>query len=81
VIPAATIGRLAVDRRHQGRSPGAALLFDAIARAIQADAAVFALVVDAKDEAAARFPRLPSISGRAARMSLPVATPRRVVEG
>jgi GNAT superfamily N-acetyltransferase len=47
------IGRLAVDRRYQGRQLGAALLFDAIARAIRADAAVFALLVDAKDEAAA----------------------------
>jgi hypothetical protein len=62
------IGRLAVDRRHQGRQLGAALLFDAIARAIRADAAVFALVVDAKDEAAARFYRhhgFEAFSGRA----------------
>jgi GNAT superfamily N-acetyltransferase len=56
VLPAALIGRLAVDRRYQGRQLGAALLFDAIARAIRADAAVFALVVDAKDETAARLP-------------------------
>jgi hypothetical protein len=63
------IGRLAVDRRHQGRQLGAALLFDAIARVIRADAAVFALVVDAKDEAAARFYRhygFEAFSGRAA---------------
>ena len=57
VLPAALIGRLAVDRSSQGRQLGAALLFDAIARAIHADAAVFALLVDAKDEAAARFYR------------------------
>jgi hypothetical protein len=53
------------------------VLFDAIARAIRADAAVFALVVDAKDEAAARFYRhhaFEAFSGRAARMFLPVAT-------
>jgi ribosomal protein S18 acetylase RimI-like enzyme len=83
VLPAALIGRLAVDRRHQGRQLGAALLFDAIARTIRADAAVFALVVDAKDEAAARFYRhhgFEAFSGRAARMFLPVATARRVVE-
>jgi ribosomal protein S18 acetylase RimI-like enzyme len=84
VLPAALIGRLAVDRRFQGRQLGAALLFDAIARAIRADAAVFALVVDAKDKAAARFYRhhgFEAFSGRAARMFLPVATARRVVEG
>jgi ribosomal protein S18 acetylase RimI-like enzyme len=84
VLPAALIGRLAVDRRYQGRQLGAALLFDAIARAIRADAAVFALVVDAKDEAAARFYRhhgFEAFSGRRARMFLPVATAKRVVEG
>ena len=84
VLPAALIGRLAVDRRWQGKQLGAALLFDAIARAIRADAAVFALIVDAKDEAAARFYRhhgFEAFSKKAARMFLPVATARRVVEG
>jgi ribosomal protein S18 acetylase RimI-like enzyme len=84
VLPAAPIGRLAVDRRHQGRNLGAALLYDAIARAIRADAAVFALIVDAKDDAAARFYRhhgFQAFSGRAARLFLPVAMARRVVEG
>jgi GNAT superfamily N-acetyltransferase len=84
VLPAALIGRLAVDRSFQGRQLGAAMLFDAIACAIRADAAVFALLVDAKDEAAARFYRhhgFEAFSGRAGRMFLPVATARRVVEG
>jgi ribosomal protein S18 acetylase RimI-like enzyme len=84
VLPTALIGRLAVDRRYQGKQLGAALLFDAIARAIRADAAVFALVVDAKDEAAARFYRhygFEAFSGRAARMFLPVATASKVVQG
>ena len=83
VLAAARIGRLAVDRRHQGRQLGAALLFDAIARAIRADAAVFALVADAKDEAAARFYRrhgFEAFSGRAGRMFLPVATAASVVD-
>jgi ribosomal protein S18 acetylase RimI-like enzyme len=72
-----------VDRRTQGRQLGAALLFDAIARAIRADAAVFALVADAKDEAAARFYRhhgFQAFSGRAGRLFLPVATAARVVD-
>jgi GNAT superfamily N-acetyltransferase len=84
VLPAALIGRLAVDRRYQGKQLGAALLFDAIARAIRAEAAVFALLVDAKDEAAARFYRhhgFEAFSGRRARLFLLVATARRVVEG
>lgn len=84
VLPAALIGRLAVDRRYQGKPLGAALLFDAIARAIRADAAVFALLVDAKDEAAAQFYRhhgFEAFAGRSARMFLPVATARKVVEG
>jgi GNAT superfamily N-acetyltransferase len=81
VLPAALIGRLAIDRRYQGQGLGAALLFDAIARAIRADAAVFALLVDAKDEAAARFYRhhgFAAFAASPARMFLPVATARQV---
>jgi ribosomal protein S18 acetylase RimI-like enzyme len=84
VLPAALIGRLAVDRRYQGQNLGSALLFDAIVRAIRSDAAVFALVVDARDEAAGGFYRhhgFEAFSGRAARMFLTVATARKVVEG
>jgi ribosomal protein S18 acetylase RimI-like enzyme len=58
-------------------------LFDAIARAIPTDAAVFALVVDAKDEAAARFYRrygFEAFSGRVERLFLTVATAARVVD-
>lgn len=69
---------------YQGRQLGAALLFDAIARAVRADAAVFALVVDAKNEAAARFyPHhgFQEFSGRTLRLFLPMATARKVVEG
>jgi ribosomal protein S18 acetylase RimI-like enzyme len=57
VLPAALIGRLAVDHRYRKRSLGSALLFDAIKRAMPADPAIFALVVDAKDDAAAAFYR------------------------
>jgi hypothetical protein len=47
-------------------------------------AAVFALVVDAIDEAAARFYRhhgFEAFSGRAARLFLTVATAARMVDG
>jgi hypothetical protein len=36
VVPAALVGRLAVDRQYRGRALGAALLFDAIQRAMRA---------------------------------------------
>ncbi|MCC6737221.1 MAG: GNAT family N-acetyltransferase [Bauldia sp.] len=55
LVPAVLIGRLAVDQRYGGRGLGAALLFDAIRRCAAADAAVFAVVVDAKDERSVRF--------------------------
>jgi ribosomal protein S18 acetylase RimI-like enzyme len=83
VLAAALIGRLAVDKRYQGQNLGSAMLFDVIARAIRSDAAVFALVVYAKDEAAARFYRhhgFEAFSGRAGRLFLTVATARRVVD-
>lgn len=55
LLPAALIGRLAIDRRFQGRRLGGALVMDAAARAGRSDPAVYALLVEAKDEAAAGF--------------------------
>jgi GNAT superfamily N-acetyltransferase len=57
IFPAVLIGRLAVDQRFRDRGLGAALIFDAAERATRSDAAIFALVVDAKDESAAEFYR------------------------
>jgi ribosomal protein S18 acetylase RimI-like enzyme len=56
-VPAATLGRLAVDREQQGRGLGEMLLLDAIRRVIGASAvlAVYAIVVDAKNERAQAF--------------------------
>jgi len=54
-LPAGLIGRLAVDRRYQHQGLGALLVVDAVARAVRAEAAIYALVVDAKDERAAAF--------------------------
>ena len=56
-VPVARLGRLAVDRRYRGQRLGAALLWDALTRAIRSEVAVFALVVDAKDAQAAAFYR------------------------
>ncbi len=56
-LPAALIGRLALDKRFQGRGIGSAMIVDAGRRAMQSDPAVFALLVDAKDQGAADFYR------------------------
>ncbi|WP_341686711.1 GNAT family N-acetyltransferase [Limnohabitans sp.] len=54
-VPAVRMGRLAVDQSFKGEGLGAALLADALRRAVTAEIAAYAFVVDAKDEAAASF--------------------------
>jgi ribosomal protein S18 acetylase RimI-like enzyme len=54
-LPAVRIGRLAVDKRYRGRGLGAALLADAAQRTVRAEAAAFALLVDAKNDQAVAF--------------------------
>jgi len=56
-VPAVRMGRLAVDRAFMGQGLGAALLADALERSARAEVAAYALLVDAKDEAAAAFYR------------------------
>lgn len=55
LVPATLLGRLAVDQRYQGKGYGRFLLADALGRAARSEIASFAIVVDAKDEAARRF--------------------------
>ena len=55
LLPAGLIGRLAVATHHTGQGLGAALIVDAITRAMRADPAVFAIIVDAKDKPAREF--------------------------
>jgi GNAT superfamily N-acetyltransferase len=55
LVPATLLGRLAVDRRLQGRGYGRYLLADALFRAVRSEIASFAVIVDAKDENARRF--------------------------
>ena len=55
LVPATLLGRIAVDRRYQGRGYGRFLLADALMRAVRSEIASFAMVVDAKDEAARSF--------------------------
>jgi ribosomal protein S18 acetylase RimI-like enzyme len=78
-IPAALIGRLARDERARGRGLGELLLADAVRRILTAgrSLAVFAIIVDAKDERAAAFyesfgfRRFPTRPGR---LFLPTST-------
>jgi GNAT superfamily N-acetyltransferase len=56
-VPVARLGRLAVGSGFQGQKLGAGLLWDAMLRAARSEVAVFALVVDAKDDTAESFYR------------------------
>ena len=77
LLPAGLIGRLAVDRNFLGQGLGGALLMDAAARAARADSAIFALIVDAKDDAALAFyehHQFRRFASRPMSLFLPVAT-------
>lgn len=84
-VPAALLGRLAVDDGSKGKGLGAFLLMDALNRLLLATQtlAVHALVVEAKDEAAAAFYRkygfLP-FTDSARQLFLPMATIRCLVD-
>ncbi len=83
VLPAALIGRLAVDRQYRRRNLGGALLFDAIQRVARAEPAVFAMIVDAKDEDAATFYRhfgFKSFVSRPMSLFLPIATAMKLLQ-
>jgi GNAT superfamily N-acetyltransferase len=85
-VPAALLGRLAVDESAKGKGLGAFLLMDALNRLLLATQtlAVHALVVDAKDEAAAAFYRkygFIALPGNARRLFLPMATITKLVDG
>ena len=83
-VPAALIGRLAVDQRFRGLGLGAAMIVDAIARAMGAESAIFAMVVDAKEDTALRFYQhlgFQRFVGLPMRLYLPVAEAgRRLAE-
>ena len=83
VAPAGLIGRLAVDARFRGRRIGSALIIDAARRAATADPAIYALMVDAKDDAAAAFYErmgFQRFAGRPMSLFLPLATLLRAIE-
>ena len=77
LVPAVRMGRLAVDQAYKGLGLGGALLADALARAIRAEIAAYALVVDAKDESAATFYQhhgLTALHNQPMTLFLPLAT-------
>lgn len=82
VLPAALIGRLAVDLNFRNQSLGVALVFDAVEKAARAEPAVFSLLVDAKDEGASAFYRRFGFTPFALsplRLFLPIATAMKLL--
>lgn len=55
LVPATLLGRLAVNRRQQGKGYGRFLLADALYRIVRSEIASFAVIVEAKDDNARRF--------------------------
>jgi predicted GNAT family N-acyltransferase len=80
ILPAALVGRLAVDQNFRGKNLGSALLADAALRVSKSDMKAFTLVVEAKDENALAFYRhfgFRSLASRPMSLFLPVATALR----
>lgn len=85
-VPVILLGRLAVDKRYQGRGIGSALLKDAFARGLEASAIIGAraVLVHALDEEAAAFysaygfMRFPETG---LTLFLPMETIRAAIEG
>ena len=78
-LPVTLLGRLAVDQTQKGKGLGEFLLMDALYRSLQAAAeiAAMAVIVDAKDNAAAAFYQrygfIP-LQKKPARLFLPIKT-------
>ena len=84
LVPATLLGRLAVDRRQQGKGYGRFLLADALYRAAQSEIASFAVIVDAKDESARRFYARESflpLPDQPMKLFRPMADIRRLFDG
>jgi ribosomal protein S18 acetylase RimI-like enzyme len=81
-LPAVRIGRLAVDRRYQGRGLGKALLADATFKAMASAPASFALLVDAKNDQAVDFylrHGFQQLTGLPRTLFLPLATAEKLL--
>jgi GNAT superfamily N-acetyltransferase len=83
LVPATLLGRLAVDREQQGRGYGRFLLADALRRVVRSEIASFAIVVDAKDDAARAFYEREgffSLADQPMRMFRPIADIKKLFE-
>jgi ribosomal protein S18 acetylase RimI-like enzyme len=81
-IPAILLGRLAVATAAKGQGLGAALITDAVTRADESRIGAYALVVDAKDDAAKAFYErfgFIVLPGAATRLAIPMATALKVI--
>jgi GNAT superfamily N-acetyltransferase len=84
VIPAMLIGRLAVAAKHRGRGLGRALVADAAIRTKGFGVGAFALIVEAKDQAAVAFYEangFAPIPTETRRLFLPIATALALTSG
>ena len=73
-----------MDKNCQGKGLGGVLLADAVLRTSRAELGVFAMLVDAKDEAAQRFYEhhgFTLLPGADRRLCLPIAAGLRWFEG
>ena len=83
VLPAALIGRLAIDQSFQRRGLASTLLADAALRVLKSDTKAFALIVEAKNESAVAFYRFQGFRPFASRpmsLFLPLATAKKIIE-
>lgn len=84
VLPAALIGRLAIDQAYRRQGLGGLLLADAALRILHGDVKAFAIVVDAKDESSVAFYRTQGFQPLASQpmsMFLPLATFQKAASG
>jgi GNAT superfamily N-acetyltransferase len=84
ILPAALVGRLAVDQNFHRKGLGSVLLADAALRVLKGDMKAFAVIVDAKDENAVTFYRLQGFRPFASRpmsLFLPLGTAKKGASG
>ena len=84
VLPAALIGRLAIDQAYRRQGLGGLLLADAALRILHGDVKAFAILVDAKGDDAVAFYRAQGFQPLASHpmsMFLPLATFQKAASG
>lgn len=82
LLPVTLMGRLAVDRKHQGKGVGEILLLNGMERSYlhSSQVASFAVVVDAKESAIEFYRRYGFLQlPKGERMFLPMATIKKLV--